>query len=149
MVSTKHMGEASNTDNDDSYVCRKDSQALSSLPNFHVANIESLIPSICGDKVVNRRQKEKMKFLREQCTEEKPYFLAFAETHLNDSVKDAEFEIEGYSHANSNRVQRIGGGVIIYIRNDLDYQNVISASDDMCSLVGVYKQIKFNCINGL
>ena len=30
---------------------------------------------------------EKIKFLREMCKEEKPYFLAFAETWLNDRMK--------------------------------------------------------------
>ena len=41
---------------------------------------------------------EKIKFLSDMCNEEKPYFLAFAETWLNDSMKEAEYEIEGYSY---------------------------------------------------
>ena len=83
-------------------------------------------------------QKEKIKFLREQCNEERSYFLAFAESHLNAGIKDAEFEIEGYSHVRSHSIRRIGGGVIIYISNELTYQNIVTASDEMCSLVGIY-----------
>ena len=43
-----------------------------------------------------------------------------------------------YSHAASHRQRRKGGGVIIYINNELTYQTLISASDEMCSIVAVY-----------
>ena len=49
---------------------------------------------------------EKIKFLREMCKEERPYFLAFAETWLNDKMKEAEYEIEGYSYVASHRKER-------------------------------------------
>ena len=60
------------------------------------------------------------------------------ESHLKDYVKDAEFHITGYSYAASHRQKRKGGGAIIYIHNNLTYQTVIAASDEMCSLVGVH-----------
>ena len=103
-----------------------------------MANIQNLLTSVCGEKGFYLTQKEKIKFLREQCQEEIPYFLAFAETYLKESVKEAEYEIEGYAHATSHRIKRIGGGVIIYVRNDLMYDTLVSESDEMCSLVAIY-----------
>ena len=46
--------------------------------------------------------------------------------------------IKGYSHETSNRINRDGGGVIVYIRNDLTYQMLISTSDEMCSMVAIH-----------
>ena len=100
------------------------------IPKFHVANIQSLISKNALHK--------KLPFLREICALEKPYFLAFAETHLNENIKEAEFKIPDYSYCASHRQNRKGGGVIMYINNNLTYRTLISASDAMCSMVAVY-----------
>merc|ERR1711888_460097 len=68
----------------------------------------------------------------------KPYFLAFAETWLKDKIKEAEYEIEGYSHVASHRKVREGGGVIIYIEDGATYRLLASVSDEMCSFVAVH-----------
>ena len=133
MVEAECMGEEASDWNDDSW-----NQKVNNLPSFHLANIQNLMTSVCGEKGYYLSQKEKISFLREQCKEESPYFLAFAETYLNDNIKDAEFEIEGFSHETSHRLRRIGGGVIIYVSNHLVYQTLVSASDEMCSLVAIY-----------
>merc|ERR1712215_123733 len=52
-------------------------------PNFHVANIQGLLTKKeLKEKGIIIKEIEKMKFLREMCKEEKPHFLAFAETWL-------------------------------------------------------------------
>ena len=84
------------------------------------------------------REIEKIKFLRDLCSEEKTYFLAFAETWLKDSMKEAEYEIEGYSYVASHRKNKDGGGVIIYIDNNVTFKFLISISDEMCSIVAIY-----------
>ena len=71
-------------------------------PNFHIANIQNLTGS--GPFV---KQMEKIKFLQDQCEEEKPYFLSFAETCLKNCIKEAEIEIKGYSHETSNRIEMV------------------------------------------
>ena len=126
-------------------------QELRTLPSFHVANIQNILPkTVRGSKGLFVKDIEKICFLREQCKEEKPYFMAFAETHLKEEIKEVEFEMEGYSHVTSHRKNRIGGGVIIYISNDLTYQTLASNSDEMCSMVAVYiNELKSNCIHGL
>ena len=100
------------------------------VPKFHIANIEGLISK--------NAQYRKVPFLRELCALEKPYFLAFAETHLNDDIKEAEFNIPDYSYCASHRQVRRGGGTIIYIHKNLTYKPLISISDTMCSMVAIY-----------
>ena len=108
-------------------------------PSFHIANIKNLISkTVYGENLPFLKAQEKISFLREQCKEETPYFLAFAETYLKSGIKEAEYQIEGYSHETGHRQNRDGGGVIIYINNNLTYETLISASDEMCSIVGVY-----------
>ena len=53
-------------------------------------------------------------------------------------MKEAEYEIEGYSYVASHRKDREGGGIIVYIDNDATYKPLISISDDMCSIVAIY-----------
>ena len=111
---------------------------ISTSPKFHVANIQNLLTKKeLGKNGMFMREIEKMKFLRDTCREEKPYFLAFAETWLKDHMKEAEYEIEGYSYVASHRKNR-EGGVIIYIDNDVTYKFLISNSDEMCSIVAIY-----------
>ena len=74
-----------------------------------MANIQRLLTKIeLKEKGIIIKEIEKMKFLREMCKEEKPHFLAFAETWLNDKIKEVEYEIEGYSHVASHRKDRRG-----------------------------------------
>lgn len=100
------------------------------IPKFHVANIEGLISK--------NAQHKKIPFLREVCAIEKPYFLAFAKSHLKEGIKDAEFNIPDYSYCASHRQKRKGGGVVIYINNNFTYQTLVTASDTMCSMVAVF-----------
>ena len=122
MVSTQCVGKEADNRYDSTNSERKDTQEISNLQNFHAANIQNLISS--GDKGLYMAKKEKIAFLREKCEEGKPYFLAFAETFLNERIKVSEYEIEGYCCTASHRMRRIGGGDIIYVRNDLTYQNL-------------------------
>ena len=118
---------------------QKKTQVLNSLPNFHVANIQNIqTKAVYGNKQNFVKEKEKIKFLMEQCEEERPYFMAFAETNLKEEIKETEFNIQGYSHVASHRKNREGGGVIIYINEDLTYQPLISMSDEMCSIEAIY-----------
>ena len=51
---------------------------------------------------------------------------------------EAEFDIDGYTHVASHRVNRDGGGVIIYIRKNVSYKVLTTVSDEMCSMVAVH-----------
>ena len=43
------------------------------------------------------------------------------ETHLNKSIKDTEIKIDGYEIVGHDRKQGSGGGVCVFIRNDLSW----------------------------
>ena len=104
-----------------------------------MANIQNLLTNReLKNKDYFTKEIEKIKFLREMCKEERPYFLAFAETWLNDKIKEAEYEIEGYTHVASHRKDRNGGGVIIYIDGGVPCRPLVSVSDGMCSVVAVH-----------
>ena len=80
---------------------------MSTSPKFHVANIQKLLTKRkIKKKGIFIKEIEKIKFLRDMCKEEKPYFLAFAETWLKENIKEAEYDIEGYSHVASHRKNR-------------------------------------------
>ena len=112
---------------------------INTSPKFHVANIQKLLTKKeLKEKGIIIKEIEKIKFLREMCKEEKPYFLAFAETWLNDKIKEAEYEIEGYTHVASHRKDRNGGGVIIYMDGGAPCRPLVSVSDGMCSVVAVH-----------
>ena len=82
---------------------------ISTSPKFHVANIQKLLTKReLKKKGIIIKEIEKIKFLRDMCKEEKPYFLAFAETWLNDNMKEAEYEIKGYSYLASHQKYREG-----------------------------------------
>ena len=111
---------------------------INTSPKFHVANIQNILTKgELGKRGMFVKEIEKIKFLRDMCKEEKTYFLAFAETCLKDNMKEAEYEIDGYSYVASHRKDR-GGGVIIYIDEDASYKSLISISDEMCSIVAIY-----------
>ena len=118
---------------------RSPSSHINTSPKFHVANIQNILTKgKLGKRGMFMKEIEKIKFLNDMCKEEKPYFLAFAETWLKDSMKEAEYKIDGYSHVASHRKDRGGGGVIIYIDEDASYKSLISISDEMCSIVAIY-----------
>ena len=48
--------------------------------------------------------------------------MALTESHLDDTAKEAEYHIDGYSHIISNRLARPKGGVILYLRNNFTYK---------------------------
>ena len=104
-----------------------------------MANIQNILTKTeSGETGMFIKVLEKMNFLREQCKEENPYFLALFETWIKDGTKEAEYAIDGYEHVTSHRKNREGGGVIIYIRDDITYNFLTSVSDEMCSMVAVH-----------
>ena len=108
-------------------------------PSFHIANIQNLLTKTeSGEKGVFIKQLDKINFLRDQCKEENPYFLALAETWIKDGILESEYTIYGYEHVASHRKNRDGGGVIIYIREDITYNFLTAVSDEMCSMVAVH-----------
>ena len=49
--------------------------------------------------------------------------IAVTESHLSDSVDDCEIFIPGWSTFRSDRENRVGGGVLTYIKETLTVSN--------------------------
>ena len=80
----------------------------------------------------------KIPILSEDCRNNNLLFLALTESHLNDTAKEREYHIEGYSHILCNRINRERGGVIIYLHNRLTFKLLSQNSDNMCSFLAIF-----------
>ena len=61
--------------------------------------------------------------------------IAFTETWLNDSINDEEINIDGYKVVRRDRTSRSGGGVCLYVRNDIAFNiDIDMRTDDTESL---------------
>ena len=79
-------------------------------PSFHIANIQNLLTKTeSGEKGMFIKEIDKINFLREQCKEENPYYLALAETWLKDGILESEYTISGYEHVASHRKVEMEG----------------------------------------
>ena len=103
---------------------------LNKSPHFIFANIGGLL-SETG-------RVAKIPILSKDCIDSNPIFLAFTESHLNDSSKESEYHIPNYTPITCNRRSRAKGGVIVYLHNHLTYSLLSSSSDHMCSLLAIH-----------
>ena len=91
-----------------------------------------------GGLLTNTGRISKIPILKEDCKNSNFLFVALTESHLDDTAKEAEYHIEGYSHIMSNRINRQKGGVILFLRNTFSYKVITAASDHMCSLLAIH-----------
>ena len=61
----------------------------------------------------------KVRMLKELAIEQKALIISLTESHLNEGVKEAEINIEGFNIFRKDRTSNIKGGVITYLKNDL------------------------------
>ena len=85
-------------------------------------------------------QKWKTKALNEYVNNPDEYypFLIITETHLKPHHLDAEVKIENYNLIRADRVNKIKGGVSIYIRDNIATDKETTYSDDSCSAVMIH-----------
>ena len=61
---------------------------------FHIANIQNILTKTeTGERGMFLRKIDKMGFLRDQCKDEEPLFLAYGKTCLKKVILEAEFSI--------------------------------------------------------
>ena len=98
--------------------------------SFMYANINGLLSST--------GRIAKIPILTEDCRNNNFIFLAFSESHLNDTSKECEYHIEGYSHIVCNRNNRERGGVIIYLHKKFTFSILSRSSDNICSFLAIF-----------
>ena len=80
--------------------------------------------------------------------EYKPHILGLNETRLNDDIEDDGLFIEGYSIVRRDR-NRNGGGVAIYISDDIPYNTSPDTGIESVSIqvnIPFVKPIIFTCV---
>ena len=82
-------------------------------------------------------KQKKMDFLREIAETEKPAIMVATESHLDSNIDDAEIAIPKYSVYRSDRLNRIQGGVVIYVRSPyiVDEKLMTKFSNGVCELL--------------
>jgi hypothetical protein len=111
---------------------KRDPTCTASRPQtFLLTNIQRLITT---------SGKTKTKFLSDQAELNGALLVAVTETWLHSGVFDAEVshDFPGYSILRCDRNGRQGGGVAIYLRDDLTGDLVDSADNGVCELLVVY-----------
>ena len=104
----------------------------------------------------NGRNKSKISFLHDIC-EESTLFIGLCETFLNSNVLDAEVSLPGYNISRCDRRDRIGGGVCLYIKDNIGFEELLSHSNSVCEalilrlknpdliLVNIYRPPNASC----
>ncbi len=83
-------------------------------------NIRSLLPKITEIRLLSNSNKVGL--------------FCFTETWLDDSIKDAEIEIENYFLIRRDR-NRKGGGVCVYVRSDIGFNQRMDLNNDQIEAV--------------
>ena len=91
-------------------------------------------------RLITPSGKTKTKFLSDQAELNNALFLAVTETWLHSGVFDAEVthDFPGYSILRCDRSGRQGGGVALYLRDDLTGELLGSMDNGVCELMVVH-----------
>ena len=104
----------------------------------------------------NGRNKSNISFLHDIC-EESTLFIGLCETFLNSNVLDAEVSLPGYNISRCDRRDRIGGGVCLYIKDNIGFEELLNHSNSVCEalilrlknpdliLVNIYRPPNASC----
>ena len=91
-------------------------------------------------RLITQSGKTKSKFLSDQADHKSALLVAVTETWLNSSIFDAEVthDFPGYSIFRCDRDGRQGGGVALYLREDLTCEILGSLDNGVCELLAVH-----------
>ena len=80
---------------------------------------------------------KKVNFLRETAAVEKPLFIVTLESHLSDDIENKEIAISDYNLYRADRLNRVQGGIAMYLRNPLmiEEENMKTFSNSVCELL--------------
>ena len=74
----------------------------------------------------------------------RPAAIALTETWLSADVSDAEINIAGYTVLRCDRKGRIGGGTILYVREDISANVIHTSADPAGEYDGLWCKVKFS-----
>ena len=85
-----------------------------------------------------RCNQSKVPYYKDLATEHNSPFICLTESHLNAGVLDAEISIEGMNVYRSDRKQRMRGGVVTYVREDLAVAAEFKHSNCYCDSLALH-----------
>ena len=91
-------------------------------------------------RLITQSGKTKSQFLSDQADHKSALLVAVTETWLNSSIFDAEVthDFPGYSIFRCDRDGRQGGGVALYLRDNLTCEILGSLDNGVCELLAVH-----------
>ena len=100
---------------------------------FFLLNIEGINPNVPKHKL-------KIKSLEEEVnnSDQTIPFFALTETHLNESIFDAEIQIKNYEVIRSDRIDRRKGGVALYLHHTITVDETKKFSDKFTEAIMVH-----------
>ena len=88
----------------------KNAESAEKQSTFITENIRGLI---------TRKHKDKVQHIREMAINENAVIVALTESHLRESIRDAEVKMPHFQHYRADRSNgRKQGGVIVYVRDE-------------------------------
>ena len=66
------------------------------------------------------------------------FLISLTETHLSSNISNVELTTEGWDLYRTDRLERFGGGVAVYIKQSFSVSDQLNFSSDMCELLGLY-----------
>ena len=83
-------------------------------------------------------QYSKIEYLADLAQDNKSYIITLTESHLSGGISDQEIAIDGWSSFRSDRLDRKGGGVVTYCRENLIILDENTYSDSMSESLCLY-----------
>ena len=100
------------------------------LENTHIlaTPVADACLSICHKNAQSLASMPHLEKLREMTINEDPHLIAISETWLDETIPDNKVNLPNYHIVRHDRIKKGGGGVCLYIRNDITSYSVIETS---------------------
>ena len=104
---------------------------------FH--NVNRLVTSVNSDKL------EQLKILLE-CNKPPVDVYGICESFLNSSISDDFVNVKGFRMVRKDRSYSIGGGLVLYIKENIEYKRRVDLEDNLCFTVEtIWVELKLTC----
>ena len=102
-------------------------------------NVNRLVTSVNSDKL------EQLKNLLE-CNKPPVDVYGICESFLNSSISDDFVNVKGFRMVRKDRSYSIGGGLVLYIKENIEYKRRVDLEDNLCFTVEtIWVELKLTC----
>ena len=102
-------------------------------------NVNRLVTSVNSDKL------EQLKILLE-CNKPPVDVYGICESFLNSLISDDFVNVKGFRMVRKDRSYSIGGGLVLYIKENIEYKRRVDLEDNLCFTVEtIWVELKLTC----